>query len=207
MAKRKRKIQKRLKKRHWDNQPKPMLTACNIHYEVAGKANGVACGGIGVVHKLAVNSGLVEAINENLHLLKAHLPYHESDHILNMAYNILCGGTCLEDIELLRNNEVYMDALGADRIPDPTTAGDFCRRFTEQDIITLMDAINDIRVRIWSRQPKEFFEAATIDADGVLAATTGECKESYSGRLPFSLPVPRPPSAAGTPILSAILTV
>ena len=185
IAKRKRRIQKRLKKKHWDNQPKPMLTACNIHYEVAGKANGVACGGIGVVHKLAVNSGLVEAINENLHLLKAHLPYHESDHILNMAYNILCGGTCLEDIELLRNNEVYMDALGADRIPDPTTAGDFCRRFTEQDIITLMDAINDIRVRIWSRQPKEFFEVATIDADGVLAATTGECKEgmdiSYKG--------------------------
>ena len=64
-----------------------------------------------------------------------------------------------------------------------------------------------IRIRIWSRQPKEFFEVATIDADGVLAATTGECKESYSGRLPFSLPVPRPPSAAGTPILSAILTV
>ena len=44
---------------------------------------------------------------------------------------MLCGGTCLQDIELRRQDEVYLDALGAQRIPDPTTAGDFCRRFDE----------------------------------------------------------------------------
>ena len=54
--------------------------------------------------------------------------------MLNIAYNILSGGTCLEDIELLRNDEVYLDGLGAQRIPDPTTAGDFCRRLEEKDI-------------------------------------------------------------------------
>ena len=61
-----------------------------------------------------------------------HLPYHESDHVLGIAYNVLCGGTCLQDIELRRQDEVYLDALGAQRIPDPTTAGDFCRRFDER---------------------------------------------------------------------------
>ena len=67
----------------------------------------------------------MKAIDERVDVLKVHLPYHESDHVLNIAYNILSGGTCLEDIELLRNDEVYLDALGAQRIPDPTTAGRF----------------------------------------------------------------------------------
>ena len=162
-----------------------MFAASNIHYEVADRVSAVACGGIGVVHKLAQQTDLIEAINENLHLLKLHLPYHESDHILNMAYNILSGGTCLEDIELLRNNEVYLDALDAERIPDPTTAGDFCRRFTVADICKLMDAINEIRIKVWKQQPESFFDEATIDVDGVIAPTTGQCKQgmdiSYKG--------------------------
>jgi len=146
-------------------------------------------GGIGAIHKMALVSGLVEAIDERLEVLKVHLPYHESDHVLNIAYNILSGGTCLEDIELLRNDEVYLDALGAQRIPDPTTAGDFCRRLEEEDINALMDAFNEVRPRMWSRQPEEFFDEAKIDADGTLVGTFGECKEgmdiSYKGTWGF----------------------
>ena len=176
-AKRKRRIERRLRRIHWDDQPDPMFTASNIHYEVADRVSGMTCGGIGVIHRLAQQTGLAEALNESLDLLKRHLPYHESDHILNIGYNILCGGTCLEDLELLRNNEAYLDALGAQRIPDPTTAGDFCRRFTVQEVEIMMDVFNDIRVRLWKQQPPEFFEEAVIDVDGVLVATTGECKE------------------------------
>jgi hypothetical protein len=120
-----------------------------------------------------------------VHVLKLHLPYHESDHILNMAYNILCGGKTIEDIELLRNDEVYLDALSAERIPDPTTAGDFCRRFTSYDILRLMEAINEVRITVWQQQPDSFFDEAIIDVDGVIAPTTGQCKEgmdiSYKG--------------------------
>ena len=162
-----------------------MLSAGNIHYQMADRARGLGYGGIGVMHLLAKRTGLVEAINDNLKLLKLHLPYHESDHILNITYNILCNGDCIEDIERLRNDEVYLDALGARRIPDPTTAGDFCRRFTEQDVQRLMDIINEIRLRVWAKQPDEFFEQAVIDADGTIAETTGQCKEgmdmSYKG--------------------------
>ena len=163
-----------------------MMAASNIHYEVARRSRGLACGGIGAMHLLARRTGLIEAIDRRLHLLKVHLPYHESDHVLNIAYNILAGGTCLQDIELQRNAEAYLDALGAQRIPDPTTEGDFCRRFTVSDIETLMEAINEVRLGVWSRQPPEFFQRAVIDADGTLAATFGECKEgmdiSYKGQ-------------------------
>ena len=114
---------------------------------------------------------------EDLHLLKRHLPYSESDHVLNIAYNLLAGGSRLEHLEVRRNDEVYLDALGAERIPDPTTAGDFCRRFTEADVERLMDIFNEARLRAWKQQPDDFFDEAFIDADGTLAPTDGWCKQ------------------------------
>ena len=189
LTQRKRRIAYRLRERNWPEQPRPMFTARNIHYELAAKDRGLGEGGIGAMHLLATRVGLVERIDEELHLLKRHLPYHESDHVLNIAYNILSGGTCLEDLELRRNNEVYLDALGAQRIPDPTTAGDFCRRFTAADVESLMDAINETRIKVWQQQREDFFEEAVIDMDGHLAETTGQCKEgialSYDGRWAY----------------------
>jgi hypothetical protein len=186
LAKRKRRIERRLRKIQWADQRRPMLSGSNIHYEVADKTRAVGCGGIGAMHLLAVRIGLVEAINRDLHLLKVHLPYHESDHVLNIAYNILAGGTCLQDLEQRRTDEGYLDGLGAQRTPDPTTAGDFCRRFTEPTITQLMETINQVRLGVWKRQPKAFFKQAIIDADGTLAPTYGQCKEgmdiSYKGQ-------------------------
>ena len=163
-----------------------MLAARNIQYELSDRTRGIACGGIGVMHLLARRTGLVQAIDRRLRLLKVHLPYHESDHVLNVAYNILAGGTCLQDIELQRRQEAYLDALGAQRIPDPTTEGDFCRRFKIPDIEALMETINEVRLGVWKLQPAEFFTQAVIDADGTLAPTYGQCKEgmdiSYKGQ-------------------------
>jgi hypothetical protein len=162
-----------------------MLTASNIHYELSDKARGLSSGGIGAMQLLARRTGLIEAIDERLHVLKVHLPYHESDHVLNIAYNLLAGGTCLEDLELRRNDEVFLNALGAQRIPDPTTAGDFCRRFAEPDLQALMNAVNAVRVTVWRQQPDAFLEEAVIDTDGHQIITTGECKAgmdiSYQG--------------------------
>ena len=133
----KRKIRQRLDRPITAPSPQPVFTASNIHYDVADKTRAIAPGGIGAIQLLVRKLGLAQAIDERLHLLKYHLPYHESDHVLNFAYNALCNGTCLDDIELRRNDVVFLDALGADRIPDPTTAGDFCRRFTTDDVETL----------------------------------------------------------------------
>ena len=185
LEKRKKKITKRLKKRNWQNQPHPMLSASNIHYDIDGRNKGIANGGIGIIHQLTKKSGLVNEIDEGLTLLKRHLPYHESDHVLNIAYNILAGGHCLEDIELLRNDEAWLDALDAEIIPDPTTAGDFLRRFDKYDITELMEIKNTIRKRIWQQQPKNFLRQAVLNVDGTISPTHGECKEgmdiSYNG--------------------------
>jgi hypothetical protein len=184
--KRKRRIENRLENMPREDRGKPIFSATNIHYELGDRGGGIACGGIGLIQMLARQSGLVEAMDRRLHLLKIHRPYQESDHVLNIAYNILAGGHCLEDLELLRNNEDYLNALGADVIPDPTTAGDFCRRFSAVDVEGLMDTMNEVRLGIWRQQPAAFFDEAMIDADGVLVETTGECKEgmdiSYNGK-------------------------
>src|SRR3954449_2158555 len=148
LRQRRRRILNRIENRPGPERDRPMITATNIHYELAGRAHGLAAGGIGAMTLLAHRIGLIRDIDHNLHLLKRHLPYHESDHVLNIALNILAGGQCLEHIEILRNDEVYLDALGAQRIPDPTTEGDFCRRFSEADIQTLMDTLNGVRLRV-----------------------------------------------------------
>src|SRR4051812_42043212 len=154
-----------------------MMTASNIHYEMGEKVRGIAPGGIGAIHLLARKIGLIDDIDRGLHLLKRHQPYHESDHVLNIAYNLLAGGSRLEHIEVRRNDEVYLDALGAERIPDPTTAGDFCRRFAEADVERLMEVFNETRLRAWRQQPDGFFDDALIDADGALAPSGACCKE------------------------------
>jgi hypothetical protein len=177
LANSKRRIQRRLDKTDLRGCGKPMMTASNIHYEIAGRSRGLAVGGLGAIHALARQLGLIEALDRRLELLKIHLPYHESDHVLALAYLPLCGGTCLQDLELLRNDEVVLDALGARRLPDPTTAGDFCRRFTSDTIHTLLDVIHDTRLRVWAPQPAAFFEQAIVDMDGFLVETTGQCKQ------------------------------
>jgi hypothetical protein len=177
LANRKRRIERRLDKSKIGDVDKPMFTASNIHYEIAERMSGLAHGGIGAMHALVRRLGLIDAIDSRLHLLKIHLPYHESDHVLNLAYNALCEGDRLQDIELRRNDEVFLDALATQRIPDPTTAGDFCRRFNVAHIQTLQDVFHETRLKAWAEQPAAFFDQAAIDMDGTLVETTGQCKQ------------------------------
>ena len=187
----KQRIEHRLRERDWAPQDEPMLSAKNIHYELSSRDRAIQAGGIGAMQLLSQRLGLAKAIDDKVKLLKVHLPYSESDHVLNLAYNALAGGTCIEDLELLRNSEGYLDSLGAQRIPDPTTAGDFCRRFDTEQVDTLQDVFNEVRLRVWQRQPKCFFDQAVIEADGTEVATDGECKEgigiSYKGTWGYNV--------------------
>jgi hypothetical protein len=157
-----------------------MITASNIHCELADRVQGLNAGGIGAMLLLARRIGLISDIDHNLHVLRKHWPYHESDHVLNIAFNIMAGGRRIEHIELRRNDEVYLNALGAQRLPDPTTEGDFCRRFSETDVVTLMNAINQSRLRVWAQQPSTFLAEAILDVDGTLVSTDAECKQGIN---------------------------
>jgi len=173
---RKRRIKKRLKTPPSGRQS-PELQASNIHYEIAERQQAISYGGLGLIHQMVNKLELAKQINRNVPLFKLVLPYTESDHVLNIAYNIFSGGTCLEHLEYRRNDEAYLNALGATRVPDPTTAGDFCRRFDANSIDRLQETFNETRVKVWKQQPEEFFDEACIDGDGTMVTTTGQCKQ------------------------------
>ena len=174
-------IERRLHNAVAVNSDGPVLGRANIAYELAERTKGVAHGGMGMIAKLVGAVHLAEEIDSSLHLLKLHKPYHESDHVLNIAYNALCGGRTLDDIELRRGDAVFLDGLGTKSLPDPTTAGDFCRRFDQDSILALQEALNRARLRVWAQQPASFFsEPAVIDADATIVPTDAETKGGMS---------------------------
>ena len=159
----------------------PEMSMSKMKLDVSERINAHGVGGLGLIHQMVQRLGLPAAIDDQLKLLKIHRPYLESDHVLAIAYNTLAGGASLEDMERQRQNEALLDNLGARTLPDPTTAGDFCRRFKSADnVYVLMDAINDVRVKIWRNQGADFLEEAVIDGDGSIVETTGGCKQEMS---------------------------
>lgn len=191
LAREKGKIERRLRAAVVVNEGGPVMAGGSIVYETAGRPRGIAHGGMGLIQRVVRRIGLAKSIDRRVKVLKIHKPYHESDHVLNIAYNALCGGQRLEDIELRRQDRVMLDALGTPSLPDPTTAGDFCRRFDGESIDALMNAINEARLKVWATQPESFrSETARIDADGSIVPTTGDCKEgmdiSYNGIWGYS---------------------
>lgn len=185
IAKRKAEIDERLDPQWQPVTESPVLGNANLAYEVSSRIDAINCGGIGLIDQMVQSLGLADAINRNVHVLKLHKPYFESDHVFNIAYNVVCGGTCLEDIDILRNNVAYLNALGGHRVPDQTTAGDFLRRFDEDRVGLLMEAINETRLKVWKKLKRQERRLALIDVDGTIVPTLGECKEgmdiSYKG--------------------------
>ncbi len=184
-------IKRRLEHAVRPNMSGPVLGRANIACELSARTKATGHGGIGLVAKLISAVGLAGEIDSSLELLKLHKPYHESDHVLNIAYNALCGGQRLQDIEARRCDRVFLDGLGTESLPDPTTAGDFCRRFDAPSILALQEAINRARLKVWKRQPDAFFEQpAVIDADASIVPTDAQTKQgmdiSYNGTWGYS---------------------
>lgn len=175
LRKRKRRVDRRIDKKRGFSQSR--IRGRQVKYELAEKQQAVACGGLGMILQLLKELDLRQHINRAAPVFKFYAPYDETDHILNIALNLLSGGTCLEHLEQRRTDEAYLDALGPQRIPDPTTAGDFCRRFDDTQILAVMQAINRTRQTVWRQQPDSFFDQATIEADGTMVQTSGEKKQ------------------------------
>jgi hypothetical protein len=187
---RQRSIEERLNRRRQRSREVPVLESGNVAYEVSGRVQVIACGGLGMMQTVVSRLKLGEAIDGKVEVFKRHLPYHESDHVLSLTYMILTGGQCLEDLRARREDEGFLDALGAQRIPDSTTAGNFPRRFdNEKKVEALMEAVHESRATVWRQQPASHRRLARIDVDGTIAETDGETKErmdlSYDGRWGF----------------------
>jgi hypothetical protein len=137
-----------------------------------------ALGGLALAARLATRLRMPQSIDGHLSLLRSRRPFHESDHVLTHVYNLFAGGTALEDIADLQHSEPVRRLLGASRIPDPTTAGDFLRRFDEPAIRALDRAIDEIQELAWRRRDGvKKRELGVVDLDSHLHHVYGHQKE------------------------------
>jgi hypothetical protein len=147
-------------------------------------------GGLALAVDFVRRFRVAQRIDAHLHLLKLNLPYYESDHVLAQAFSLYVGGTCLEDVAHLQHDDAARRMLGACRLPDPTTAGDFLRRFDgDVPLGQLRAAIDEVQDAVWRRLSRRRRQWATIDLDGKVKELYGVQKEgadfSYNGKWSY----------------------
>jgi hypothetical protein len=147
-------------------------------------------GGLALAASLVRSLGIAQDLDRELSLLASHRPFHESDHVLTHVYNLYAGGTCIEDIADLQTSEPVRRMLGAERIPDPTTAGDFLRRFDAEALQTLDQVIDRAQEKVWQRRyGKRKAERAIVDLDSCVRPVYGDQKEgtdfTYKGSFGY----------------------
>jgi DDE family transposase len=167
-----------------------------LHLEADVRGETTHYGGLVLAQQFVRRFGVAQCVDQHLRLFKRHAPYCESDHVLALTYTLYADGTCLEDQGALQASEAVRRLVGACRIPDPTTAGDFLRRFrTAAEVEQLSTAIDEIQEQAWSRLPRRVrrrrakHELALVDLDGHIKPLYGEHKEgadfSYDGRWSY----------------------
>lgn len=167
-----------------------------LHLESDPRGEITHYGGLVLAQQFVRRFGVAKRLDNGLRLFKRHAPYHESDHVLALAYTLYTDGTCLEDQAGLQGSEAVRRLVGACRIPDPTTAGDFLRRFrVAQDVEQLSAVSDEVQEAVWSelarkvRRQRKKHEYALVDLDGHIKPLYGEQKEgaafSHDGRWSY----------------------
>ncbi len=145
-----------------------------------------------MVARLVKKLGVADEVDSSLHLLAVHKPYYESDHVLNIAYNALCGG---RTPRRHRAAPARPGVLGRHRGREPARPDHGGRLLpaasTPPSVMALQEAVNRARLRAWAAQPASFFaQPAVIDADATIVPTDGETKEgmdiAYNGVWGYS---------------------
>src|SRR3970040_590109 len=155
-----------------------------LHLESDRRGEITHYGGLVLAQQFVRRFRVAQRLDDGLMLFKRHAPYHESDHVVALAYTLYTDGTCLEDQGALQGSEAVRRMVGACRIPDPSTAGDFLRRFkSAQEVEQLSGGIDEVQEAVWSklsrgaRRRRKKEEFATVDLDGHIKPLYGVQKE------------------------------
>jgi hypothetical protein len=173
----------------WPEHAGPVFHNRQVRLKVQERGKVTPYGGLSMAHDLAMRLEMDRDVNRAVPVLKLHLPYMESDHILTHVYNQYVGGLCIEDIASLQHSDAIKHLLGACRIPDPSTAGDFLRRLNRTQLRALQGVIDRAREKVWRQMHHSRKKVATIDMDSTVKEVHGECKAgadfSYNGKWSY----------------------
>ena len=80
----------------WPKDERPVFRNRQVRLHVQQRGEITPYGGLSLAHDLAMRLGLDRDINDSMEVLRLHLPYFDSDHLLTHVYNQYVGGTCIE---------------------------------------------------------------------------------------------------------------
>jgi hypothetical protein len=167
----------------------PVFTNPRLIVELDQRGETFAYGGLALAHELVGRLKLPALLDNNVKVFERHRPYHESDHILTHVYNLYVGGGAIEDIANLQGSKAFQNLVGAESVPDPSTAGDFLRRFDANDLGSFQSAIDQARAKVWKRLPRKQRLCLTVDMDSTIKEVYGQCKQgadfSYTGKWSY----------------------
>lgn len=148
------------------------------------RIEGVLHGGASLLFGTLSKMNFLSKLRDKVKIFKVSRGFTEADHVLALSLNVFCGGKTIDDLNILRQNSAFRSLAGAEAIPSPTAAADFCRRFSADDIDMLQNCLNEMRVDAWKKGGIVQGQAV-IDVDGVFVPTEAQCAEgvelSYKG--------------------------
>ena len=90
--------------------------------------------GLVLLRDFADRLGVAELLDQELHVKQRERGHRESEAVLSLSHNLIAGGQCLLDLNVLRGDMGTQQVLGLPSVLAPSTAGDFLRKFDIGDI-------------------------------------------------------------------------
>jgi hypothetical protein len=142
--------------------------------------------GVVLVHELAERLGVERIVDEELQVKQRERGYSEGQAIGALIHNLLLGGECLRDLEVLRGDPGTQELLAQDAILAPRTAGEFLHKFDLGDIRDLQRVNLRLQQRV---RPQQASATCTIDLDSSIYEQVSTRKQgsdkAYNGELGY----------------------
>lgn len=142
--------------------------------------------GVVLVHELARQLGVEQIVDEELHVKQRERGYSEGQAIGGLIYNLLLGGECLSDLEVLRGDRGTQELLTQEAILAPRTAGEFLQKFDLGAIRDLQRVNLRVQQRVRSQQTSP---TCTIDLDSSIYEQASTHKQgsnkAYNGQIGY----------------------
>lgn len=142
--------------------------------------------GVVLVHELARHLGIEQIVDDELHVKQRERGYSESQAIGGLVYNLLVGGECLSDLEVLRGDSGTQELLAQEAVLAPRTAREFLQKFDLGDIRDLQRVNLRVQQRVRAQQMSP---TCTIDLDSSIYEQASTRKQgsnkAYNGQIGY----------------------
>jgi len=149
-------------------------------------------------HSLSSRSGMIlikdfidrlavaQTIDAEITFKQRQRGYSESQTLLGLIYNLMAGGDCLDDLEVLRGDAGTLQLLSVTKLLAPTTAGEALRKFDIGKIHDLHRLNGCLQQKVRAHQTAD---ECTIDIDASVYEQRSKHKQgstkAYNGEIGY----------------------